>query len=426
MAARNLAFRLSLQVRNTASPPIPQAYKWAESYVQSKDRPLLDMSQGVPGIPPPTKLLEALGKAASDPRSCGYCPMTGEPLLRASLAQEMRLVYGKNSDIIPDDVALTAGCNMAFTTAIMAVADAGDEVILPVPWYFNHEMTLQMLGISPVPLQTTSREGFQPSPERCAKLITEKTKAIILVSPNNPTGAIYPPSLISSFARLARQRNVALIIDETYRDFILDEVPHRLFVPGPLQSSPGLPSDWTWRRHFIHLFSFSKSYCIPGHRLGAIVASSGVLEQVKTVLDCIQICPPRHVQLALYPLLSELRPFIRETAQSLVHRHELFRSLLPPRWKIGSQGAYYAFVQHPFKDVSATEVSRRMAIEGGIVTLPAGFFMPLQPLTKEEELVKDNSRWIRFSVANVDDDKIRKVCTRLRELEDTFGWALHE
>lgn len=93
------------------------------------------MSQGVPGIPPPTKLLEKLGKTAADPKTCGYCPMTGEPMLKAALAKEMKSVYGKDSDVVSDDVALTAGCNMAFSTAIMAVADAGDEVILPVPWY---------------------------------------------------------------------------------------------------------------------------------------------------------------------------------------------------------------------------------------------------------------------------------------------------
>ena len=92
------------------------------------------MSQGVPGLPPPKSVLDALGNCASDPKSCGYCPMTGEPKLRDSLAQEIKHVYGSNSDVSGDDVALTAGCNMAFVTAVMSLADSGDEVILPVPW----------------------------------------------------------------------------------------------------------------------------------------------------------------------------------------------------------------------------------------------------------------------------------------------------
>ncbi|THH12346.1 hypothetical protein EW145_g57 [Phellinidium pouzarii] len=384
---------------------------------------MLDMSQGIPGIPPPAMLLDALGRCASDPQACGYCSITGEPLLMSALAKEMKHIYGTDCDLSPDDTALTAGANMAFTAAIMAVADAGDEVVLPVPWYFNHGMTLQMMGIIAVPLPTLPHEGFLPSPRKCAELISTKTKAIVLVSPNNPTGAIYSPSLIASFALLARERNIALIMDETYRDFVTNGVPHHLFVPGPLQPSPDLPTDWTWRRHFIHLFSFSKSYCIPGHRLGAVVAGADVMEQIKTVLDCIQICAPRHVQLALYPLLPELRPFIRETAHALVQRHKLFRSLLPSTWELGSQGGYYAFVKHPFKGISATEVSRRMAVETGIVTLPAGFFMPLN-YAITGSTGKDADRWIRFSVANVDDTKVEKVLSRHGRVQSTSEGAI--
>lgn len=92
------------------------------------------MSQGVPGIPPPPELLDALSAASADPVSCGYVPNAGEPVLREAIAAEMRHVYGKGTDVAAEDVAITAGCNLAFVTAVMALADAGDEVILPVPW----------------------------------------------------------------------------------------------------------------------------------------------------------------------------------------------------------------------------------------------------------------------------------------------------
>lgn len=209
-------------------------------------------------------------------------------------------------------------------------------------------------------------------------------------------------------------------MDETYRDYIIDDVPHHLFSPGVQKSSTILPRDWDWRRHFIHLFSFSKSYCIPGHRLGAIVAPHTVLEQVKTVLDCLQICAPRHVQLALHPLLHELRPFIKGTAIALAHRHQLFRRLLPETWHIGSQGGYYAFVKHPFKDVPSMEVSRRMASECGVVTLPVQFFLPIA--ADDEEIAEANDGWIRFSVANVDEEKIKQVCERLQMIEKELIW----
>jgi aspartate/methionine/tyrosine aminotransferase len=96
------------------------------------------MSQGVPGVPPPKFLQTAVGEASASPESFGYCPADGEPLLRQAIAEEMKISYGCDADVTSDDIALTAGCNMAFIATIMALADAGDEVILPVPWYVTH------------------------------------------------------------------------------------------------------------------------------------------------------------------------------------------------------------------------------------------------------------------------------------------------
>lgn len=146
-------------------------------------------------------------------------------------------------------------------------------------------MTLQMIGITPIPLPTWPSHSFLPSLLDCEHLITPRTRAIVLISPNNPTGATYPPSLLESLAVFAKAKGVALILDETYRDFLLSSegdqgAPHALF-----QRS----SDLEWRSTLVHLFSFSKSYAIPGQRLGAIVASPSLLQQIATVLDCIQV-----------------------------------------------------------------------------------------------------------------------------------------
>ncbi|KAG6812439.1 hypothetical protein H0H92_002905 [Tricholoma furcatifolium] len=352
------------------------------------------MSQGVPGTPPPKFLQDAIGQASSSSSSFGYCPAEGEPMLRKALAEEMKNIYGTNANMTAEDIALTAGCNMSFIATIMSLADAGDEVILPVP--------------CPVPLHTLPEDGFIPSIERCRTLITPKTKAIALVTPNNPTGATYSPELIASFFDLAIEHSVALIIDETYRDFILTGRPHSLF-------------SGSWRSNFVHLFSFSKSYCLPGHRLGAIAASPDLLKQIRTVLDCIQICPPRPFQIALAPLFGTMRPFIRDQAEAIHARHELFRQVLPPRWKIGAQGGYFAFVKHPFEGIDSLDVCKRLAIELGVVSLPSAFFCE-DGGDKQE--VWDKTRWIRFSVANVDDEKVKKICARLEESERVFGWKL--
>ncbi|EPS99007.1 hypothetical protein FOMPIDRAFT_1164550 [Fomitopsis schrenkii] len=408
-----LAFRLSRGIEATNKPPIPQAFEWAEAYVATPERPLLNMSQGVPGIPPPQEVLDALATASSDPTNCGYIPNEGDPAFRQASVEEMKHRYGQDIDVTADDIAITAGCNLAFVSIVMALADAGDEMILPLPWYFNHEMTLTTLGIKTVLLPTRPDDGFMPSPEACESLITPRTKAVVLVTPNNPTGCVYPPSLLEDFAKLARKHNIALVVDETYRDFVTTGPPHQLFKPSAI---PG----WDWRATFIHLYSFSKAYCIPGHRLGLLCASPSLIPHVNAALDSLQICAPRPPQVALAPLLASLRPFIDATARAVEHRHQLFRRVLPAHWRIGSQGGYYAFVKHPFTHVHANTVCKRLAQELGVVVLPAGFFGPSQ-LSKPGE---QPERWIRFSVANVDDDKVRLVCERLEESEKIFGWEV--
>ncbi|KAJ2927032.1 hypothetical protein H1R20_g10061, partial [Candolleomyces eurysporus] len=134
-----LGFSLSRGVLSTISPPIPKAYEWAARYKATPSKPLIDMSQGVPGIPPPEELRAAIAQASASPDHFSYCRWDGEPSLRSALVEEMKAVYGWQADIKIEDVALTAGCNLAFMAVVMTLADAGDEIILPVPWYFNHE-----------------------------------------------------------------------------------------------------------------------------------------------------------------------------------------------------------------------------------------------------------------------------------------------
>ncbi|KAJ7136280.1 pyridoxal phosphate-dependent transferase [Mycena filopes] len=393
----SLSFRLSRGILNTRTPPIPLAYTWAAKYDLSHG-PLLDMSQGIPGEPPQQALQDALSVASSSLSSFGYGLSEGELVLREAMAKEMRTVYGADTDITADDISLTSGCNLAFVATVMALADAGDEVILPVPWYFNHQMTLTMLNITTVPLKTRPEDGFTPSVSDCKALITSKTRAIVLVTPNNPTGATYSPALIAEFSQLAHTHGLALIIDETYRDFILTgQPPHALFsTPTP-----------SWRTHLIHLFSFSKSYAIPGHRLGLVAASPPFQKALGTVLDSLQICAPRPIQLALAPILGSLRPGILATARALQARRAAFVEALPRGWSVGSIGAYFAFVRHPFEGRGSEEVCARLAEQVGVVLLPAAFFCDGVGEGDGED------RWIRFSVANRDEDGIREVCRRL-------------
>jgi aspartate/methionine/tyrosine aminotransferase len=260
-----------------------------------------------------------------------------------------------------------------------------------------------------------------PSCRLTIRYRASRNAALRLLTVTSQTGATYPPSLLCAFALLCQEHHIALILDETYRDFLLDGVPHQLFsrprASAAYSPSPDIPSGhWPWRSTLIHLFSFSKSYHIPGHRLGALIASPDFVRTATTVLDCLQICAPAPAQHALRGegLLRSIRESINEDAAELEQRHTVFAKCLlesGSRWQIGTQGAYYAYVRHPFYRRTSREVCERLAREAGVLALPGEFF-------GEEEM----SRWVRFSVANVDVDGVTEAARRISVCTKEWDW----
>ncbi|NND21137.1 MAG: aminotransferase class I/II-fold pyridoxal phosphate-dependent enzyme, partial [Silicimonas sp.] len=176
--------RLNAALLATDAPPIPEAKRWLDGVTFPPDRPLLNVSQAAPTDPPPEPLRRAIAEAAlNDPDAHLYGPVLGTDALRAELAAE----WSRNYDgrIAPDQVAITAGCNQAFVAVMSALAGAGDEVLLPTPWYFNHKMWLDMTGVRTVPLPCDA--AMIPEADTAARLVTDRTRAIVLVTPNNPT-----------------------------------------------------------------------------------------------------------------------------------------------------------------------------------------------------------------------------------------------
>jgi aspartate/methionine/tyrosine aminotransferase len=275
---------LNPDLLDTGTPPIPEAQGWARAY-DGRNGPLIDLSQAVPGSPPPQELLQRLGEAAGATDSARYGVITGDLALREAYATEIGSIYG--APFSPSEIAITSGCNQAYVITMMALARAGDNVLLPTPWYFNHEMTLTMLGVEPRPLPCDPAAGFVPDVADAEKLIDARTRAIVLVTPNNPTGAVYPAATIAAFAELCARRGLWLVLDETYRDFLPEDVarPHEVFAAS------------AWQDSVIGLYSFSKAYAVPGWRLGAITASETVVAQIGKVLDCVQISPVRAGQI---------------------------------------------------------------------------------------------------------------------------------
>ena len=345
----------------------------------------------MPAYPPAEALTEHLAQAVRRPETARYTPILGRDDLRAALAAALADAYGGR--VTRDRVAITAGCNQAFCLALMALAGPGDAVILAAPSYFNYQMWLEMMGVSPVYLPFRPERGGVPDPADAELRITPRTRAIVLVTPNNPTGAIYPPETLHAFHALARAHGLALVLDETYRDFLPgDAPPHGLFARPD------------WDETLVHLYSFSKVYSLTGYRVGALVGAPGLLAEVAKAADCVAICAPAIAQEAALFGLRNLAAFRAGKRRLVLERVARFRALFERddlAYDLVSAGAFFAYVRHPFAGTPAAAVARRLALEENLLCLPGSAFGP------------DQESYVRFALANIDADATTALGDRL-------------
>ncbi|MEJ8281321.1 aminotransferase [Pseudonocardia spirodelae] len=356
--------------------------------------PLLDMSQAAPPYPPAPEIVERVVEVARDPAAIGYSPVPGIPALRRAIADELVRDHARAGavDLTPDDVVVTAGCNQAFAVVADALAGPGDEVISPLPYYFNHDMWLRMRGVTPVYLEPDA--GLVPRAADAEALVTPRTRAIVLVTPGNPSGLTVPPEEIVAFAELARRHDLALVVDETYRSFRDDAgaPSHPLF------------SDPDWRSTVVALHSYSKDLAIPGHRVGSLVAGPELRRQVLKLLDCIAICAPRTGQEGAVAGLTRAGAWRAGRVADIARRRALVGTALdgaPGGFEVVSLGGFFAWVRHPFPERPTLDVVRTLLLDHDVLTIPGTAFLP------------DDRQMLRMSVGRIDDDGAALLRRRL-------------
>ncbi len=384
-----MTLALNPAVDTLALPAIPAVQGWAREYDGSCG-PLLDLSQAVPGYPPPPEMLDWLAEAAGSNEATNYGNIEGEPALRAAYAAHVSDLY--SASVAAEETHITSGCNQAFVSAVMAVAGAGDAVLMTNPCYFNHEATLSMLGIGTRFVTCHAEDGFLPDIDALRTALTPEVRAFAVVSPNNPTGCVYPATLLDAILDLCREKGVWLILDETYRDF--SEEKHELL------SRPD------WRDGLILLYSFSKSFCIPGHRLGAMIGGERVIGAAAKIMDNLQICAPRAAQIAVAKAIEPLAGWRASNRIEIGRRAKALRGTLleAPEWQIGAMGAYFAWLRHPFPGTGSVEIAQRLAREAGVSCIPGAFFGEGQ------------DDYLRLAFANADCDVIAQLGGRLSGL----------
>ena len=386
---------MTSRTQSTFSPPVMEAQRWVADKTFS-DCQLINVSQAAPVEPPPAALIDHMAKIIYDEDTHLYGPVLGLPALRSELAGQWSKSYG--GEIHSNHVGITSGCNQAFSAAVAMLCGQDDEIILPTPFYFNHKMWLDMAGVRTITL--ACRGDMIPDPEEAAQLITEKTRAIVLVTPNNPCGVEYPADVVMKFYELAKESQIALIIDETYRDFHSQTgAPHNLFHKK------------CWDDTLIQLYSFSKAYRLTGHRVGSVIASETRIAEIEKFLDTVSICPNQLGQKAALWGLQNLGEWLANERLEILTRRSLieenFPRLAAKGWKLLGLGAYFAYLKHPF-DISSDTLARHLVDAASVLTLPGTMFVKDTDQSGEGQL--------RIAFANIDAHRINLLFDRLEKV----------
>ena len=386
---------MTSRTQSTFSPPVMEAQRWVADKTFS-DCQLINVSQAAPVEPPPAALIDHMAKIIYDEDTHLYGPVLGLPALRSELASQWSKSYG--GEIHSNHVGITSGCNQAFSAAVAMLCGQDDEIILPTPFYFNHKMWLDMAGVRTITL--ACRGDMIPDPEKAAQLITEKTRAIVLVTPNNPCGVEYPADIVMKFYELAKESQIALIIDETYRDFHSQTgAPHNLFHKK------------CWDDTLIQLYSFSKAYRLTGHRVGSVIASETRIAEIEKFLDTVSICPNQLGQKAALWGLQNLGEWLANERLEILTRRSLieenFPRLAAKGWKLLGLGAYFAYLKHPF-DISSDTLARHLVDAASVLTLPGTMFVKDTDQSGEGQL--------RIAFANIDAHRINLLFDRLEKV----------
>jgi aspartate/methionine/tyrosine aminotransferase len=340
------------------TPIIPVVAEWIRSCPGT-----ISLGQGVVSYGPPPSALAKIAEFLKEAENNKYKPVAGLPRLHEVIAEKLA---NENGITLNEQNALvvTAGGNMAFMNALLAIADPGDEVLLQTPYYFNHEMAVTMASCKPVLVETDQQ--YQLRPEAIAAAITSRTRGVVTISPNNPTGAVYSEAALREVNRICSERGVYHIHDEAYENFVYGSARH--FSPASLRETAA---------HTISLFSLSKAYGFASWRIGYMVVPKELLVAVKKIQDTIVICAPVISQFAAIGALETGSQYCREKLREITEVREVVLNALrgisdlctvPP-----AEGAFY-FLLRLHQALDPLKLTERLIRQHGVAVIPGTAF----------------------------------------------------
>ena len=350
----------SQRLRATQSPIIPVIADLIRSCPGT-----LSLGQGVVNYGPPPAALAQLERFLAEPANHKYQPVAGIPTLLTAIEEKLGNENGVSVGA-GNRIMVTVGGNQAFLNAVLALADPGDEFILPTPYYFNQEMAVTLANCRPVLVPTDANCQLDLPALRTA--ISSRTRAIVTVSPNNPSGAVYPREALLAVNRLCAEHGIIHISDEAYEHFTYDGARH--FSAASVEGAAP---------HTISLFSLSKSFGFASWRIGWMVYPASLEAAMRKIQDTLLICPPVISQYAAIGALEAGANYVREKLRGIAEMRAMVQRDLATLVEDGiceiptAEGAFY-FLLRVQSPRPALEMAERLVREHGVAVIPGNAF----------------------------------------------------
>ena len=362
-----------------------------DELLSGSGRNVIRMHAGEPGALPPAEVVQAVASMISkmDPATFSYAPTLGIPELREAIAEDLR---AEGVDVETSQVAVTPGSTAGIYAVLASLLDPGDEVILTDPTFMVYRPVISSLGGRPVTHYTWMEEGFQPDPDRVASLVNDRTKAIVLVDPDNPTGRVLSPEVVRGLAQVADDAGVYLVVDEAYRSIVYEG-----------SRTPAAK----YGENVIGVGTFSKDPAIPGLRLGYVYGPPEVIDALRVFSAHAYFGASNISQLmALQYLRWEGRQrYLRGVLDRYRSRRdamvEALREHIPGARFITPQAGLYVFVDLPNVGVDSEALASILASRYGVTVAPGSAFSTTY------------RKAVRLTFANLPEDVIREGVRRI-------------
>lgn len=333
--------------------------------LRAQGHAVISLGQALPGFGPPKAALDAAAAALTDPATHIYSADAGEIELREALCAYLSQRHQIGAT--PQDVIVTAGGNQAFMLAALTVLSASDEVLLPAPFFANHDMAIRAVGAVPIEVPLAEAHGFVLRWADLEPHLTPRTRAVVVCTPSNPTGATVDPVETARTVTALAGRDIAVFSDETYMDF--------MFPPGEAKhwSLASLPA---WRDNVILLGTCSKSFGMTGWRVGYMVADARVVDQAIKIQDAMIICAPVVAQRAVRAAVQQAPDHAIAFLPTLAARRALLAARVARiprlRWT-PTAGGFFAFV-HVDGCRDSVALCADILERAHVVTIPGAIF----------------------------------------------------